>query len=81
MRQRGAEVRKLRDVEAESSSTISELIDSLEKGIWSACWFIDDATRRRAAAATREWARAELGDLDQPRARVRRSDWRAYVLA
>jgi len=80
MRSRGATLRKIDDVKAERDFTISQLLDALEKGIWSACWSIDHETRRRAVAATREWAKAELGDLDLPRPSVYSSDWRAYIL-
>ena len=80
MRSRGVEVRKVRDVKSESSASISELLDALEKGIWSACWSIDDETRRRAAAVTREWARREIGDLDAQHPTRHSTDWRAYVL-
>lgn len=77
---RGATVRKVEDVRSEGTSTITALLAALEKGIWSACWSLDDETRRRAAAATRAWAEAELGDLDAPRPTWHSSDWRAYVL-
>jgi len=80
MRSRGALVRKIDDVQSEDEHTISQLLDALEKGIWAACWSIDEETRRRAVAATREWAKAELGDLDLPRPSVYGSDWRAYLL-
>lgn len=80
MRSRGAAVREIEDVTGEGSSTISALLSALDKGIWSACWFIDEETRHRAVNATREWARRELGDLDAPRPTSHGSDWRAYVL-
>jgi ubiquinone/menaquinone biosynthesis C-methylase UbiE len=80
MRSRGAVVRKIEDVNSEGSSSISSLLAGLEKGIESACWSIDDETRRRAVAATREWAKSELGDLDAPRPVAHVSDWRAYRL-
>lgn len=80
MRARGAQRRQVEDVRAERNHSITELVASLEKGIYAACWSIDDQTRRRAAAATREWARGEYGDLDAPRSSSHRSDWRAYRL-
>lgn len=80
MRSRGATVRVIEDVRSESTQSISELLAALEKGIWSACWSIDEGTRRRAASSTREWAQRELGDLDAPRATSHSSDWRAYRL-
>ena len=80
MRERGAVVREVEDVKTEGSSTITKLLAALEKGIWSACWSIDEETRRRAANTTREWARREFGELDAPRTTSHRSDWRAYIL-
>lgn len=80
MRERGASVREIQDVEAESTSTISAVVAGLERGIYSACWSLDDETRRRAAEATRAWASKELGDLEAPRPLRHRSDWRAYEL-
>ncbi|HKW60365.1 MAG TPA: class I SAM-dependent methyltransferase [Candidatus Dormibacteraeota bacterium] len=80
MRERGAAVREIRDVRSEGTFSISMLLEAFEKGIYAACWSIDDATRRRAAAATREWAESEFGDLDAPRQSWNSSDWRAYLL-
>jgi ubiquinone/menaquinone biosynthesis C-methylase UbiE len=80
MRSRGAEVRVLEDVRNESTMSIEDLLAAMEHGIWAACWAIDEETRRRAAAATREWARTEYGDLDAQRPHRQRSDWRAYRL-
>lgn len=81
MRSRGASVRALEDVRNEEMISIAGLIALLEKGIWAACWAMDEDTRRRAAAATRDWARTELGDLDEKRLTRHDSDWRAYRLA
>jgi SAM-dependent methyltransferase len=80
MRRRGAGVREIEDVNAESTSTVAAVIDALEQGVFSACWSLDDQTRRRAASATRAWAAKELGDLDAPRPLRHSSDWRAYAL-
>jgi ubiquinone/menaquinone biosynthesis C-methylase UbiE len=81
MRLRGAEVRVLEDVWNESTMSIEDLLAAMEQGIWAACWAIDDDTRRKAAAATREWARGQFGDLEAPRPHRQHSDWRAYRLA
>jgi ubiquinone/menaquinone biosynthesis C-methylase UbiE len=80
MRSRGAKVRVLEDVRNESTMSIGDLLAAMQQGIWAACWAIDDETRNRAAAATREWARREYGDLDAQRPHRQRSDWRAYRL-
>ena len=81
MRKLGARVRRLSDIVAERSTSVNELISALEAGIWSACWTIDEATRRQAAAATRDWAAYEFSDLDQPQPTLSRSVWGAYRLA
>lgn len=81
MRLRGAEVRVVSDVQNEVLVSISELLAALRKGIWSACWTIDEETRRRAANETEEWAKREFGDLDAKRPTRHESDWRAYRLA
>jgi ubiquinone/menaquinone biosynthesis C-methylase UbiE len=80
MRSRGAAVRELDELRRDSEMTVNDQLVALEAGQWSACWFMDDETRRRAAEATREWARHELGDLDEPRPASYASVWRAYVL-
>ena len=80
MRRRGADVRVIEDVRTERMSSAADLIDALERGIYSACWSIDEGARRRAAAATRRWAMTELGDLQSPRPVQHASDWRAYGL-
>lgn len=80
MRARRAGVRRVEDVRVERMHSISEQIAALEKGIYAACWSLDDETRRRAAGATRNWASREFGDLDLMRPTQRSSDWRAYRL-
>ena len=80
MRVRSAVVRDVFDIRTEGSASINQLLESLEGGIWSSCWSIDDETRRRAAAATREWARAEIGDLDAARPTLSGWAWRSYAL-
>lgn len=80
MRARGAAVHELPELDREDLASINDLLAALEGGIWSACWALDEATRQRAATATREWAGRELGDLDQPRPTLYSSVWRAYWL-
>ena len=80
MRGHGARIGKVDDVRAESMYSIAEQVAALEKGIYAACWSIDEDTRRRAAAATRSWAKREFGDIDEPRPTSHSSDWRAYRL-
>ena len=80
MRERGASARMLPKMSSTKSSSVTEVLADLEAGYWSACWSLDEPTRMRAAEATREWARQEIGDLDQIRPTVESSDWRAYVV-
>ena len=77
----GATVRDMPLPAHESERTINQVIGNLEAGYWSACWELDEASRQRAAAATREWAAGELGDLDTPRPAVQSSVWHLYELA
>jgi hypothetical protein len=42
---------------------------------------LDEPTRKNAAAATKEWASAEFGDLDEARPTSETSVWHAYVVA
>ena len=77
---RGAVVRELDELRREDNVSVADQLAALEAGQWSACWAMDDAARHRAAVATREWARRELGDLDAPRTATYVSVWRAYVL-
>jgi ubiquinone/menaquinone biosynthesis C-methylase UbiE len=50
----------------------------LESNQFSSTWRLDDETRARAAAATREWAEQRFGDLDEPRAEEAEITWRVY---
>ena len=57
---------------------LGDVLDRLEAGIVSGCWGLSEATRRDAAATTREWARQRFGDLDAPRQFEETIRWRAY---
>jgi SAM-dependent methyltransferase len=76
----GATMRDLPLPAHETERTVNEVIANLEAGYWSACWELDEATRTRAAAATREWAGTAIGDLDARRPAVQRSVWHLYEL-
>ncbi|OLD25359.1 MAG: hypothetical protein AUG06_04025 [Actinobacteria bacterium 13_1_20CM_2_65_11] len=80
MSSRGAAVRAVPELVEESHPTLNDLLSALEAGIWSACWSIDEPTRKRAAATARAWAERNLGDLDQPRQRSEVLTWRVYEL-
>ncbi|TMK87014.1 MAG: class I SAM-dependent methyltransferase [Actinobacteria bacterium] len=76
----GAACRVLPPIRETISVTAEEQISSLEEGLYSFTWQLDDQARRAAAARTRNWARDHMGPLDVPRRRVRRIVWRAYDL-
>ena len=80
MQSRGALLRVMPALVEEATSTVNELLASLEAGIFSRCWSLDDATRSRAALATRDWAERKLGDLDEPRPAHEVLTWRVYYL-
>ena len=74
----GLEVDALPELITEDSLSVNQLLEILEAGYWSACWSIDRETRRRAAVATRAWARASFGDLDRERETSESTHWHAY---
>ena len=81
MQSRGADVHELPQLSTEGEMSIEAVIANLEAGYFSACWTLDEPTRKNAAAATKEWAAAEFGDLDEARPTSETSVWHAYVVA
>jgi ubiquinone/menaquinone biosynthesis C-methylase UbiE len=81
LRALGASIRDLPTVVEERSVRVAEIIDRLEMGIHSSNAALPAETRRRAAEATRSWARARFGDLDVLLRQERSITWRAYDLA
>lgn len=80
VRSRGGAVHMLPALSVQGSFSINELLSYLEAGYASSCWSLDEPTRRRAAAATRDWARDEIGDLDELRPNTESTVWHAYEL-
>jgi ubiquinone/menaquinone biosynthesis C-methylase UbiE len=81
MRDFGVGARALPDLGVESPVSAEQVIANMEAGYWAACWAIDPAVRARAAAATREWAAREFGDLTVAHHVVwETSTWHAYHL-
>jgi SAM-dependent methyltransferase len=81
LRELGIEAKPLPNLGIETEVSVDEVIRNLEAGYWSACWSIAPAVRARAAAATREWATGEFGDLKASRHTVwESSTWHAYLL-
>jgi SAM-dependent methyltransferase len=80
VRSRGAAVHALPALSVEGTFSINGLLAFLEAGYASSCWSLDEPTRLRAAAATRDWARDEIGDLDEMRPSADSTVWHAYEL-
>ncbi|HEV2476470.1 MAG TPA: class I SAM-dependent methyltransferase [Candidatus Dormibacteraeota bacterium] len=81
MRELGIDVKPLPDLGLETEVSVEEVIGNLEAGYWAACWGIAPEVRAKAAAATREWAAREFGDLSASRQTVwESSTWHAYRL-
>jgi ubiquinone/menaquinone biosynthesis C-methylase UbiE len=80
MRSLGLAMRALPVLATEGEMSIDAVITQLEAGYFSACWSLDDAMRKKAAAATREWASAELGDLEKARPTRSPTVWHAYAV-
>jgi SAM-dependent methyltransferase len=80
LRQLGAGIRELPPVVDKRSVSMAELIRLLEAGVHSSNSTLPAETRRRAAEATRSWARARFGDLEALIPQQRSITWRAYDL-
>ena len=80
MTRHGARIRSIPVTEEERAYTINEAVGLLEQGIYSACWSLDEPSRRRAAEETRRWASKNVGDLDERRRVVETMTWRIYDL-
>src|ERR1700682_1371154 len=80
MRSRGAEMHALPELATEREVSLDTVIANLEAGYFSGCWSLDESTRKKAAAATRAWAAAELGDLAELRTTSESSAWHAYAV-
>lgn len=62
------------------TTTLGQLIDSLEAGQWSWAWGVPAARLHEAGEHTRDWVRAEIGPLDAPVTADARVDWTAFDL-
>ncbi len=80
MRSLGARVRPLAPIYETTTTTLNEQINSLQEGVFSFTWQVDEATRRAAADRTAAWAQELIGPVDQPHRRRRRIVLRAYDL-
>ena len=57
-----------------------EMIDTLEKGVFSFTWRADQAARTRGAKALRAWLAEEGASLDEPTEMEHLITWRRYTL-
>ena len=62
----GARVRPLEPIVEARTVRPDRYIGRLEDNLFSWTWPLDDATRRRAGAEVRAWARERLGSLERP---------------
>jgi SAM-dependent methyltransferase len=76
----GGTVRVLPDVVDNRRSSYAELVDRIERGMYSFTWGTDEATRVRAAGAVRRWLTDEHGPLDEVHDKPWIVSWRVYDL-
>ena len=74
----GAPLARTRAVPFTHRYTVGDDLARLESNQFSSTWGLDDDTRARAAAATREWAEQQFGDLDEHRGEDVAIVWRIY---
>jgi hypothetical protein len=76
----GARLRPLEPIVETRTVRPDHYIGRLEDNLFSWTWTLDDATRQRAGAEVRAWARERLGHLDRPRPVTITVAYRAYDL-
>lgn len=74
----GAPLQRTRSIPVLQTYTIDEVLARLESNQFSSTWRLDEATRVRAAAATRTWAEQHFGDVHAPRTEDAEIVWRVY---
>jgi hypothetical protein len=80
MRSLGTRPRPLGPIYDSTRTTIREHIASLEEGVYSYTWQVEESKRRAATRRTAAWARREIGPLDRAHVLRRRIVPRAYDL-
>ncbi len=80
MRERGYKARVLSSVVDRATRPLADALLELQRRIYSWTWSIPPERMEQAVAATRDWAAAHLGDLDEPRMVEKVITWRAYDL-
>ena len=76
----GARLRPFEPIVETRTVRPDHYIGRLEDNLFSWTWTLDDATRQRAGAEVRAWARERLGHLDRPRPVTITVAYRAYDL-
>lgn len=79
LRGKGWEGRSLKSVTAVAELSLGDIIDRLDRGLWSACWTLPEAERHEAAQHARVWASSQFGDLDRKFRIARTITWHAYT--
>jgi ubiquinone/menaquinone biosynthesis C-methylase UbiE len=76
----GAPLARTRPISFTHHYALDDYVRRLESNQFSSTWGLDDATRARAATATREWAEREYGDLEARRSEPVEIVWRVYAV-
>jgi SAM-dependent methyltransferase len=76
----GGRLRLLPPLAQHSQESPAELLDGIERNLYSWTWPIPDDARRAALAELRPWAQDRFGSLDRPRVHETTIVWRAYDL-
>lgn len=76
----GATVRMLPEITDRRRVSYGELLDRIERGMYSFTWGADETARKRGAAAVREWVTDQHGSLDELHDKLWVVSWRAYDL-
>lgn len=80
MRELGAARTGTRVVRGQRTLTISAFLRNVQRGVYTWTWAADGATRRRAVAVVRAWAKSRFGDLHRPVEPEFEIEWRAFRL-
>ncbi|MGH2635862.1 MAG: class I SAM-dependent methyltransferase [Actinomycetota bacterium] len=77
----GASVRLLPPVPERGEGTIGQLLDGIDRNVYSWTWNLPDDVRRNAAAEVRAWAHERFGPIDVVTGWEQPHVWHAYDLA
>lgn len=80
MARHGGRLRLLSPLARRSQESPAELLDGIERNVYSWTWPIPEDARRAALAELRPWAEGRFGPLDRPQVHETTVVWRAYDL-